>query len=566
MKKLLLKFLIVILFFPFSLSAVSQKEIEQKCEKAVSLAKEYSNIQLMNELSELHVFLLENRISEAPYCSKIIIEKTEKLDNEKSSIAAQFAADISPSKSLYSFTAAKKIIKSDIKQIKKAFLYFENGFKQSFYSEHFETHILSVIKLAITTILGIFLIFISAIFIKNRSALIHRFMHITSFSKFYMIFLIVIFIATPVILFISTSYTALAELVLIALIWQNIRTRDKTISITIILISLFLDITFITLNENIITSKTHLFSYSTAVSPDDIKVKQTHYSAFYKALKLYYAGNYKSSIDELTNVINNKKSERELITAAQNLTGLNLYFSGELKAAKVFLNTLYSTKKESAVATNIAKIMEEEGLRDDADAIRYTISKRGFIATFPALYFPPSNKIVSEYKQSKELFIKAAVLSLTASFIPFILIAIILLFLIKLTFPSIKISRCTACGKIICEICSISRDSKHCMKCYMAKQSSHSLYNYDLAIYKKAIEKYSKNRKKLALSLAFIPSWGMIYLGRTIRSIFWLFLIVFPAILSFMTSKNTSLILIAVSLIFYIASIIRTYKIADKQK
>lgn len=537
--KIIVFFLVT--FFLFALSGQTNKEFDKEL-----FVEEVSEAVLGGESSDLveavSLSLKEMERTSAGNCfecSLYLINSTKPGSPELQLVAADLAVKFSPDLPEARLHLISRLIRyapfkvgriaSETVEMSKTFFRFppRNAF---FYS------ILNIIsKICIIFIV----VYMMIIFLKYPSLIVHRFFHLAGSSKFYAFTLFAVIIASSVILFKSAPNRVLVILTFAVFFSGVALMREKfilyAVFIMLVLAQGGIILTAEKRNTEIDRSKAlnHLLGVYSPWSADfdeaDITVPG---GSMAKAYMSYSQGNYSRSAYYVRKELQ-KVKEKDIMISLENLAGIALAADGEYKEAAVFLKKAYSESENIHIGYNLAKVLYEGGVTDEATRFEKELLATAGSTTlsYPYILRPPMNlfwKYASGGNTSGSFKTRTRFFLFSLSMLFFYII----LLLIRMNYlKGLVLTRCLECGTVMCSRCNAG--GQHvCAVCKLMKANPDVFVKGEKTKYEQKRESFFARHSFYTTLFNFIlPGGGLLFLNRIMEGSTYLFMTILFATL-----------------------------------
>jgi tetratricopeptide (TPR) repeat protein len=524
--------------------------------------------------------LRERGIPNCFECSLHLIKSTLNSDSNTQLVASDLAAKFSPDLPEAHIHYFMRLIKFSPFSIAKMSKSLSDTFITFFMfppRDAFFYSVLNRISIGCIIFLAAFLVIM---LFKHWASLVHRYMHLVGFSRFYAFALLFAVIISSLIL--STNELSwLVVLMTVVMFFSGVGVmREKIIMHFVLVVCVLTEgaiiLTGVTGNA-VVDKNSAMINLKSIYSPTSISLDDPEIEfsggSFAKGAMFYYSENFNRAAfyfkRELKSV-----TDKKIKASVDNFLGLSLARQGNYEEAREHLKSAYESTENFKIGYNLSRILYESGKAQEATVLEKHILENGGAITlsFPYIYYPEMYRMWRYLTSGKtgealELWVQFFL------YILFVIFSYIVLLMVRMNYlKGIKLHRCLECGSVICSSCNPGSNAYVCVVCRLMKAKAELFKKGESTIYEKKREGYF-NRYSLFTMLFtfFLPGGGLIFSDKVVEGSIYLSIIVFFVTYLFFGASGviyyidpgstgaTTLILGIIAGIAYLFSVVRGF-------
>ncbi len=575
------KTLLSVIFFLF-FTAVSAETLHTEAINTAEFVADV-NSALVSESPEILIkaatpFLSKMNAANIPNCfgcSLYLIKVTEKADPEMQLTAADLAVKFSRDLPEAHHHYFLRLFQFSPFRVDKIITQVAAAAKTSLNFAFSDAVIFLLVRNLSTICLIFFILFLGIMAIKYTELLVHKYRHLTGFSRFYSVsFLTTFFISAWIIS--KNPHNIIFIAIPFMIFFGDIGTRAEKIVLHITVLFFILSSGFAMLSEKDRPSpydQNVAFNHLTAIiSPDMLpenNIDTSQPGAYMaKGFLFLYSNNFSRAAFNLKKELASAEIP-EIKAILSNATGVALASNGKAKEAIPYLREAYEQTGNKKIGYNLAKALYEDGFKEESAALESKILDSTNNESFPYPYLHISNiSVLWKYFCSGNNAGNSRNRMNCMIYIVSTLLYYLFIILIKYCYVgSLEISRCPECGIVTCSKCNAG-GSDVCAVCKLMKADYTLFKRGEREIYEERRERFFKTRSIFMNFLTFLlPGGGLMFVNKTFEgSLYMAVPLVITLVYFFNTMglvvdttdgiiAKTSIVLI--DLFFYFLSVVR---------
>ncbi len=381
---------------------------------------------------------------------------------------------------------------------------------------------------ALSVLYALALLLLLVLIVKYYRAVIHLIRHITGFSRFYMVMLVIVVVA-GVYHVVSSGASPLFMMMpfaLLVLIPALIRERVVLIT-TIVLIALVSLWRFSISNAKVFDYDSDVVKMMINLYDPLVKEKVTSKSnsplrLYLKGMDFFYEGSSSQALYYLKRAVK-KCSNKQVTASIYNAIALLEFEQGSVVQAIESEREAWNLSRDKGIGHNFVRLLFEGDKAQEATHLEQQLPSKETVL-FPSIYLPPSRQFLALISQGVDADLRDNRYHEAVPFaVSFFLVLVLLIVVKRMFIGPISVSLCPECGSVVCSECSPDGAADVCAVCQAVKQHRALISVKELKQHEFRLERIAKRRTGLSiLGMLLIPGAGLIGKDHVIEGFFYL--------------------------------------------